>query len=225
MQAESGRWREAAPGLIDLASHSTADVYRWLRGAVAALGTSNANAYSELCMTGRSRFAGSAEAETAWVLFRGLILRPQAEDVSHTLPELLRRVEEGQAHSFTAANLLFLRSEMAYRKGEFEEALRFLDAWANSIDERPVNIRLLQYTKASALPDFWRAMVTCRLGQLEEARHAYSIGFQKLRAGFTPDFDTSEQATTYYASRALQQEARGVLESSGIALSDTEVEP
>jgi hypothetical protein len=225
VRAHSGRWREAAPGLIALATNSIADVWDWARGATAAFATGDTNAYASLCRLGRTRFAGNAESESAYVLFGGLILRPQEDDLSLTLPDLLRRVEEGKDYHWSAANLLFLRSQLAYRKSEYEEALRSLDAWSKSKDDRPINATALYYIQASALPDFWRAMILASLDQVEGARKAYGDGAQKLRAGFSPGYDLLYSVITFYASHALRQEAWEVLRSKGIAAPDAQTKP
>ena len=141
------------------------------------------------------------------------------------MPDLLHRVEEGSDSHWTPVNLLFLSSQLAYRKGDYEEALRSLNAWIRSKDERPINAVRLYYARASALPDFWRAMILARLDQAEGARKAYGDGAQKLRAGFPPDEGMIEAVITFYASHALQQEAREVLRSQGIAVPDTEEKP
>jgi tRNA A-37 threonylcarbamoyl transferase component Bud32/tetratricopeptide (TPR) repeat protein len=225
VQAWSGQWREAAPGLIALATNSMADVRDWGRGVTAALASGDPNAYGRLCRWGRVRFAGHAEAESANILFCGLILRPLEDDLALTLPDLLHRVEEGKDYHFTAVNLLFLSSQLAYRKGEYEEALRDLDAWVRSKDDRPMNAIQLYYVRASALPDFWRAMILARLDQGERARKAYGDGTQKLHTGFPPEWDMTSAVFTFYASHALRQEAREVLRSQGIAVPDTETTP
>ena len=224
-QASSGQWREAAPGLVALATNSMADVGDWGRGVTAALASGDTNAYVGLCLLGRVRFVGNAEAESAHTLFCGLILRPLPEDLSLTLPDLLHRVEEGKDYHWSAANLLFMSSQLAYRKGDYEEALRSLDAWIRSKDERPINASKLYFTQASALPDFWRAMILARLDQGEGAAKAYGDGAQKLRAGFPPDWGMIEAVITFYASHALQQEAREALRSQRIAVPDTETPP
>jgi hypothetical protein len=225
VQAYSGQWRKAAPGFIALATNSMANVGDWRRGATAALGAGDTNAYASLCRLGRVRFTGNAEAETANALFEGLILRPQEEDLSLTLPDLLHRVEEGKEYHWSAACLLFRTSQLAYRRGEYEEALRSLDAWDKSKVERPINAWALSDMQASALPDFWRAMILVRLDRAEGARKAYGDGIQKLSAGYPPEINLFWSVRTIYGSHALRQEAREVLRSKGIAVSDTEATP
>ena len=225
VQAYSGRWREAAPGLIALATNSMADVRDWSGGAAAALASGDTNAYVSLYRLGRARFAGNAEAETAYAHFLGLILHPQEEDLLLTIPDLLHRVEEGKDYHWTAASLLFLTSQLAYRKGEHEDALRSLDIWDKSQDERPVNVLALYYLRAGALPDFWRAMILAKLDRREGARKAYDDGIRKLHAGFPSDWELSYSVMTFYSSHTLRREAREVLRSHGIAVPDTETTP
>jgi serine/threonine protein kinase len=218
VHAYSGQWREAAPGLIALATNSMANVGDWRRGVIAALAAGDTNAYVTLCRLGRMRFAGNAEAETANALFEGLILRPQAEDLSLTLPDLLHRLEEGKDYHWSAAYLLFRTSQLAYRRNEYEEALRSLDAWDRSKVDRPLVAWALYDMQASALPDLWRAMILARLNRAEGARKAYDDGILKLRAGFPPEINLLWSVRTIYASHALRQEAREVLRSQGIAV-------
>lgn len=171
------------------------------------------------------RYAGNAEAETANTLFWGLILRPQEEDLSLTLSDLLHRVEEGKDYHWSAANLLFMSSQLAYRKGEHEEALRSLDAWIKSKDERALNATALHFMRASPMPDFWRAMILARLGRAEGAAKAYLDGAQKLRAGLPINDEDFTTLWYFYNSQALQQEARQVLRSQGIAVPGPETKP
>ena len=155
-----------------------------------------------------------------------MILRPQEEDLAHTLPDLLQRVEEGKDYHWSAVTLLFWSSQLAYRKGEYEEALRFLDAWGKSRDERPLNAMVLRDLRASAVPDFWRVMILARLGRTDGALKAYGDGTQNLAASFPPSCDSLfVSLITFYTSHALQQEARDVLRSQGIAVPDTETKP
>jgi hypothetical protein len=225
VQAYSGEWVKAAPGLVELATDKQANVKDWGNGVVAAFASGDTNAYDRLCRWGRVRYAGNAEAETANTLFWGLILRPQEEDLTLTLPDLLHRVEEGKDYHWSAANLLFMSSQLAYRKGEPEEALRSLDAWIKSKDERALNATALHFMRASPMPDFWRAMILARLDQAKEAAKAYGEGAKKLRAGLpinNVDFTTEWY---FYNSQALRQEAREVLRSQGIAVPDTGTTP
>ena len=85
---------------------------------------------------------------------------------------------------------------------------------------------VLHDLRASAVPDFWRVMILARLGQTDGARKAYGEGTQKLGAGFPPSKDGFfVSLITFYTSHALQQEAREVLRSQGIAVPDTEEKP
>jgi hypothetical protein len=68
-------------------------------------------------------------------------------------------------------------------------------------------------------------MILARLDQSEGAAKAYGDGVQKLRAGFPPDRGVIDAVITFYASHALQQEARELFRSQGIALPDTETTP
>jgi hypothetical protein len=52
----------------------------------------------------------------------------------------------------SAVNLLFRSSQLAYRKGEYEEALRSLDTWVKSKEERPLNALNLYNTRALPMP-------------------------------------------------------------------------
>jgi hypothetical protein len=225
VQAFSGKWREAVPGLIAQATNSLADVGDWSRGVTAALAAGDTNAYVSLGRLGRTRFAGNAEAETAISLFLGLILHPKEEDLSLTLPDLLRRVEEGKDYHWSAPNIPLLNSQLAYRKGAYEEALLSLDTWAKSSDDRPHNAIMLSFLRGSALPNFWRAMILARLGRPEGSVEAYAEGAQKLRAGFPRNWDFFNSLTTFYASHALRQEAQEVLRSQGISVPDPETTP
>jgi len=224
-QAYSGQWREAAPGLVALATSSQANVKDWGNGVVAAFASGDTNEYDRLVRWGRVRYAGNAEAETANTLFWGLILRPQEEDLSLTLPDLLDRVDKGKDYHWSAANLLFMSSQLAYRKGEPEEALRSLDAWIKSKDERALNATALHFMRASPMPDFWRAMILARLGRAEEAAKAYGDGTQKLRAGLPINDEDFTTVWYFYNSQALRQEAREVLRSQEIAVPDPETKP
>jgi serine/threonine protein kinase len=224
VQALSGQWREAAPGLVALASDSQANVWDWAQGAAAALAAGDTNAYARLCRLGRVRYAGNAEAESANALFLGLILRPQEEDLSHILSDLLHIVEEGKNYHWTAVNLLFLSSQLAYQKGEYEEALRSLDAWVQSKDERPINARVLDSMRVSPLPDFCRARILAQLDHAEGAAEAYRNGTLKLRGHFPLDSDLFGPAWYFYYSQALRQEAREVLRSQGIEVPDPETQ-
>jgi hypothetical protein len=226
VQAYSGQWHQPASGLIALATNSVADAWDWQRGVTAALAAGETNTYASLCRLGRQRFAANAEAELASALFSGLILRPQEEDLAHTLPDLLHRVEEGKDYHWSAVTLLFWNSQLAYRKGEYEEALRLLDAWGKSRDERPLNASVLHDLRASPVPDFWRVMILARLGRTDGALKAYGDGTQNLAASFPPSCDSIfVSLITFYASHALQQDAREVLRSQGIAVPDTETKP
>lgn len=158
-------------------------------------------------------------------LFWGSILRPQEEDLSLTLPDLLHRVEEGEDYHWSAANLLFMSSQLAYRKGEHEAVLRSLDAWIQSKDEQALNATALHFMRSSPMPDFWRAMILARLGRAEGAAKAYGDGAQKLRAGLPINDEDFTTVWYFYNSQALQQEAREVLRSQGIAVPDTETKP
>ena len=72
--------------------------------------------------------------------------------------------------------------------------------------------------RASASPDFWRAIIVARLDRAEGAAKAYGDGIQMLRnAGITGFWVWSG-----YYSKAIQQEAREVLRSQGIAVPDTQ---
>jgi eukaryotic-like serine/threonine-protein kinase len=225
VQAYSGQWREAAPGLVALATDKQANVRDWGNGNVAAFASGDTNAYDRLVRWGRVRYAGNAEADTANTLFWGLILRPQEEDLSLTLPDLLHRVEEGKDYHWSAANLLFMSSQLAYRKGEHEEALRSLDAWIESKDERALNATALHFMRASPMPDFWRAMILARLGRAEGAAKVYGDGAQKLRAGLPTNDEDFTTVWYFYYSQALQQEAREVLSNQGIAVPYSETKP
>jgi hypothetical protein len=200
VQAYSGDWVKAAPGLVELATDKQAGVKDWGQGVVAAFAAGDTNAYDRLVRWGRVRYAGNADAETANTLFWGLILRPQEEDLSLTLPDLLHCVEEGKDYHWSAANLLLMSSQLAYRKGEPKEALRSLEAWIKSKDERALNATALHFMRASPMPDFWRAMILARLGRAEGAAKAYLDGAQKLRAGF-PINDEDFTTVWYFITR------------------------
>ena len=80
---------------------------------------------------------------------------------------------------------------------------------------------MLYYHRSLPIPDFWRAMILARLGRAEGAAKAYGDGIQKQRAGVTVPF----WVWGIYYSKALQQEAREVLRTQGIAGPDTETTP
>jgi pentatricopeptide repeat protein len=224
-QAYSGEWVKAAPGLVVLATDKQANVRDWGNGVVAAFASGDTKEYDRLCRWGRVRYAGNARADTANTLFWGLILRPREEDLSDTLPELLRRVEEDKEYSWTVVNLLFMSSQLAYRKGEYEEALRLLNEWIKFKDERSPNVNELYFMRASPMPDFWRAMIQARRGRAEEAAKAYGDGAKKLRAGLPINDEDFTTVWYFYNSQALRQEAREVLRSQGIAVPDTGTTP
>jgi hypothetical protein len=225
IQAHSGEWREAAAGLIVLATNSQASVWDWGRGVSAALATGDTNAYARLCRWGRARYANRGEADIAHILFWALALRPQEDDLSLILPDLLGRLEESKDYHWTAVHLLFLRSQMAYWNGDYEEARRSLDTWVESRDERALNASQLHPMKASPLPDFWRAMILARLGQPEGAAKAYRDGAEKLGAGFPMGDEQIDWVWYFYLAQTLQQESSEVLRSQGIAAPDTEPKP
>jgi len=225
VQAYSGQWREAVPEMIALAATSQANVRDWGRGVAAALASGDTNGYARLCRSGRLRFAGNAEAENAYFLFTGLILRPHEEDLVRTLPDLLHQMEEGKDYHWSAVHLLFLNSQLDYRKGKYEEALRSLEAWVQSKDERPVNALEIFRIQALPNPDFWRAMILARLDRTEGALKAYGDGIQKLRASSPPCSDMNGAVMAFYASHGLRQEAGEVLRSQGIAVPDNETTP
>jgi hypothetical protein len=225
VQAYSGEWREAADGLVALATNSQAAVWDWGKGVAAALATGDTNAYARLCRFGRARYAYKPEADIAHTLFWALALRPQEEDLSLILPDLLRRLQESKDYHWTAVHLLFLRSQMAYRRGDFEEALRSLDSWVEAKDERALNASQLHPMKASPVPDFWRAMILARLGQPDGAAKAYRDSAEKLRAGFPMGDEQMDAVWYFYLSRALQQESCETLRSQGIAEPDPGVKP
>ena len=64
-------------------------------------------------------------------------------------------------------------------------------------------------------------MILARLGRAEGAAKTYGDGIQKLRNIGKIDFFVG----SIYYSKALQQEAREVLRSQGIAVPDTETTP
>ena len=103
-------------------------------------------------------------------------------------------------------------------EGRVEEALRSVEAWVQSKDERPINAIGLHYLRSLPLSDFWRAMILARLGRAEGAVKAYGDGIQKMRAGVQLPW----WMWSIYYSKALQQEAREVLRSQGIAVPDPE---
>ncbi|MCC7374584.1 MAG: serine/threonine protein kinase [Verrucomicrobiales bacterium] len=225
VQAYSGEWREAADGLIALGTNSQASVWDWGKGVAAVLATGNTNAYARLCRWGRDHYANKAEADIAHTLCWALLLHPQEEDLSFILPDLLRRLEESKDYHWTAVHLPFLRSQMAYRKREYAEALRLLDAWVAARDERALNASQLQPMKASPVPDFWRAMILARLAQLDGAIKAYHDGAEKLRAGLPMGDEQIDSVWYFYLSRVLQQESWEVLRSQGIAVPAPEMKP
>ena len=102
-------------------------------GMAAAFASGDTNAYARLGRWGRVRYTGNAEAKSAEALFWALILRPQEEDLSLTLPDLLHRIEEGKDYHWTAVHPLFMKGQLAYRKGEYEEALR---SWMSGSNPR-----------------------------------------------------------------------------------------
>lgn len=110
-------------------------------------------------------------------------------------------------------------------QGEHEEALRSLDAWIKSKDERALNATALHFMRASPMPDFWRAMILARLGRAEGAAKAYGDGAQKLRAGLPINDEDFTTVCYFYNAQALQQEARQVLRGQGIAVPQTETTP
>jgi tetratricopeptide (TPR) repeat protein len=216
VQACSGGWREAAPGVIALATNAVAELYDWTCGITAAVAIGDTNAHARLDRWGRARYIGNAEVETADLLVWSILLRPGQDDLSVTVPDLLSRIEEAKDYHWTAINLPLLRSQLAYRKGEYEDALRFLDAWVQSKDERPMNASFLHTFRSLPIAEFWRAMILAGLGRPEEAGKAYADGVQKTRAGIATHLLVFEP---YYAM-ALQQEAREVFRSRGMAVPD-----
>jgi hypothetical protein len=225
IQAYSGEWREAAAGIVTLATNSQASVWAWGKGVAAALATGDTNAYADLCRWGRARYANRGEADIAHILFWALALRPQEDDLSLILPDMLHRLEELKDSHWTAVHLLFLRSQLEYRNGDYQQALRSLDAWVESRDERALNASQLPVMQASPLPNFWRAMILGRLGQPDGAAKAYREGAEKLRAGFPMGDEQMDPVWYFYLSRAMQREASEVLRSEGIAVPDLDTKP
>ncbi len=221
VQTYSGQWREAAPGLIALATDPLADVQDLAQGMAAAIATGDTNAYDRLDRWGRLRYLANAGEETAEVLYGAILLRPQPDDLSSTLPHLLSRLEVAKSYHWTADYLPFLKGQLSYRMGRYEEALRLVEEWLNAKSERPTDAFQLHYYQSLPIPDFWRSMILARLGRSEDAARAYGDGIQKLNRGIPIHYSVSP----VYISRALQQEALGVLHSQGIAVPEDRTGP
>jgi hypothetical protein len=136
----------------------------------------------------------------------------------YTLPDLLRRVEEGKDYHPSAVNLLFLSAELAYRTGDHESAWKFLNAWRNTRDDRPDNALVLHDAQSGARSDFWEALILANLGRSEDAQKAFAKGARKLRTGFPDGYFLADQVSEFYAAQALKQEVQGVFASRGIAI-------
>lgn len=146
--------------------------------------------------------------------FEALILHPQPDDLTSVLPDLLARIEGATGFNLVLPTVPFLRAQLAYRRGAYEDALRTLDAWLSSGTERPYAAFSLRYNQSVSIPQFWRAMILARLGRREEALRAYEEAIQREPAGLKgPVF-----LLTACFSKAFQREAREVLEAEGIAV-------
>ncbi len=212
IQAYSGRWQEAASRLIDSARSPSADLGDLVLGMATASALAKSELYWKLNRRVLARYAASATPETAGMQFEALILHPQPDDLTSVLPDLLARIEEGAGFNLVEPTLPFLRAQLAYHRGAYEDALRNLDAWLTSAAERPFAAFALRYTQSISIPQFWRAMILARLGRREEALRAYEEGIQRERAGLKgPEF-----LLTACFSKAFQREAREVLEGEGI---------
>ena len=216
--AYSGEWREAAPGFVALATNEIAGIDDWLRGAAAALASGDTNAVASLWRFGRTRYAGNAESDDAVAIFNGLALHPREEDVMFTLPDLIRRVEEGKDSHPSAVNLLFFRAELACRMGDHESARKLLNAWRRIVDERPDNALVLHDLQDGARSDLWEALILASLDRSGDAQKAYAEGARKLRTGLPNGYSLGDAVSEFYAAQALKQEVEGVFGSRGIAI-------
>ena len=221
VKAYSGRWQEALAELVRSAANPEAALAELTQGMVAAYALGDTAAYGQLDRRARLRYLADAHPDDAGQLFEAVILQPRSEDLSSTLPELLTRMDDRKGFNSYVPLIPFLKAQLAYRSGGYEEALSTLDSWLHSQSERPLDALVLDGWQSLPMPEFWRAMILARLGRGEAASQAYYDGVKRIPAGFR----TGDPLGAIILSKAMQREALQVLRSQGIAISDTGTTP
>jgi pentatricopeptide repeat protein len=225
IQAMGGQWQAAAPRFVELAAGANATPLAWRIGAAAALCQGDTGSYQRLSRQARWRFGATAESESALFLAEGLLLHPADEDSLFALRGLLERLEEIRDEHWSGAFHDLVRAAYAYRSGRPSDALRELEAWETTRDERMVRAVLLRDEQASPAPQFWKAMILAELNRPHEAAAAFVAGQRRLSLGPPVGWELIQAATSIYLGQALCLEAAQILQRQGIPVPATVSQP
>jgi tetratricopeptide (TPR) repeat protein len=168
-----GQWKESAQDHLARVELTPNDLHTWLAAGAALVLAGDVDGHRRLCDRVAKEFKGTQEGWQAEVVCKVHCLRPGRIDAVRQATERLdQSVEQGQAPDWLRPWTNATRGLVAYRAGDFEQAVGWTRKSKEIADSMPEGFA--EYRgRCMALALLARTLAEHRLGRSEDARRSF----------------------------------------------------